>query len=650
MPRLEQIVAHIANQSGAQDQGQDVQKINAYLNTLTARYQDLSAREDDEDFSPNEEAELKLVEYLQNKTQEFLEKERELKEALDAQPRNQEAIRSAMRGAMQASNELDNMYTQLKDVYPKSPAVTGSAEFDALWQTETFEDAAETLTDIGNYRRSRVAQDIEEGAPEDLFRGRQREYRRGERHQYFSALNDPSDYIDENAEPEECSIISMEDLQGKKRTAYGALDVPTSVTLLSSQLQVAGRLMKTKVSRDPDLSDEDNEIYQKVGDKLNEYSAALNNLVHVDPKEEPERYAQNLKKVSTLPAFLGQRNLQNHQTNYKLIANVLDEPISNSSSRLLDNALDGTSNFLQMDLNVRHLNPDFDPIRTPGKEPEAGSADDPILSTKDGDYFFSENPKEDLAKGLAETTFRVQNPNANPSEAQLKKRAAQIKEMPMFVQLSKNPARMEKILRSKDFTRTMQSFVSPFSTCTTARKKETLEKLKMLKEAGTFDSKQNRSSKWCNLMDSLDAIDTSDPETYDRQLQSIFDKTEIYQKGKKALGRDEGVNRRFGQSVNILGVLAQAGDAPKDRCNVLVDRTNYVRTRWGRTQPTISLAASTLPMVDKINKDYNEIKVAEKDLYKRHQLKNNQLFPDYGLLQALPDETIKKQPERNLNI
>lgn len=136
-----------------------------------------------------------------------------------------------------------------------------------------------------------------------------------------------------------------------------------------------------------------------------------------------------------------------------------------------------------------------------------------------------------------------------------------------------------------------------------------------------------------------------------RQLQSVFDKTEIYQKGKKAIGRDQGVNRRFSQTVNILGILAQAGDAPKDRCNVLVDRTNYVRTRWGRTQPTISLDEKALPIVKRVNKDHTSIQIAKKDLYQRRNIKADEDYSKYSMLQEMPEETIddRKKTKVELN-
>ena len=58
--------------------------------------------------------------------------------------------------------------------------------------------------------------------------------------------------------------------------------------------------------------------------------------------------------------------------------------------------LNETADFLQMDMNIRHLNPDYD-ILQQGPTPEEETTPDvsePLSDfTKDGEYFFSINPK-----------------------------------------------------------------------------------------------------------------------------------------------------------------------------------------------------------------------------------------------------------------
>ena len=650
MPRLEQIVAHIANQSASEDNlGQDALKIQAFSDALSVRSQELTTKDKRQRLSEEEEAELNSIKRLQERTEDFLEKERVLKKALDTRPRNLSQIRRAMRDAMQASTDLDNTYTKMKTDFPSSPTVAGAGEFDELWKTETFEDADETLSDIGNYR-SRLA-DIVEGRtiPEPIER------QRNALDQPIIVYDDANEYIDETEEPEASDIISAEELMAKNKNRFGQIDAPPALNRLTSQLRYAAQALQSKMAKADGIrivvNDEDFYEYTKLADKLFDYSTAIDRVIHPDPDEDPKIIQEDLKKVSTLPAFLGQRNLTNKKTNYEMTAEVLNQRGSGTSQQIFDSDLIETADFLKMDMDIRHLNPNAGILQdsTPGQE--TPDISQPIALIDDDSYFISMNPKEDLAQGLAGALLRVENPNRSPSEAQLNKKAEQVKEMPMFKQLMKDPKRVQKILKEKDYTRTLQSFVSPFSTCPTAKKREVLEKLKMLKELGTFDSKVHRSDKWCNLMDSLDNIDTSKPETYDRQLQSIFDKTEIYQKGKKAIGRDQGVNRRFSQTVNILGILAQAGDAPKDRCNVLVDRTNYVRTRWGRTQPTISLDEKNLPIVKRVNKDHTSIQIAKKDLYQRRNIKADEDYSKYSMLQEMPEETIddRKKAKVELN-
>ena len=69
MPRLEQIVAHIANQSASEDNlGQDALKIQAFSDALSVRSQELTTKDKRQGLSEEEEAELNSIERLQERT------------------------------------------------------------------------------------------------------------------------------------------------------------------------------------------------------------------------------------------------------------------------------------------------------------------------------------------------------------------------------------------------------------------------------------------------------------------------------------------------------------------------------------------------------------------------------------------------------
>lgn len=626
MPRLQNIIAHIVNQMNPRtgSAGNDAMQILTFAAGLMSRSQELTQKDETTGLLPGEVQEMEQIAALYEKTLEFFEKGRSLKEALDREEKDRTEIRGAMREAETSASELDALYSQYKTAYPDSIPESAAGGFDTLWNTETFEDSQPVLDEISSYTRSQLTQRVTQAQNEE--------------DELIDLDNVRRDLIDENAELEAAPILSLEDLQKKGMTNDGRLKTPISMNALSNQFRYAADNMRNKPSKEI-ISEEEFEVYEKLADELSDYATALEMIQEKRPETSPETIEKSLQKVATLPDFLGRRNQYNTKTNYQLLADVLHES-QITSQNMLDSALVGTGEFLGLDMRIKALNTRYDfgeeiSLMTPKSDP---------LKVN---QVISLDPKGDLANELAKTSLRVEKHVQEPSKADVQKRAASIKKNGMFRQLAKDPERIQKILVEKDFSRTLQSFSSPFSTCSVEKKKEVLEKLKMFKEGENMDSRQNRSTKWCNLLDAIDAIDTSDPATYDQQLDNILNKTEIHMKGKKTVQSDDGVNRRFIQDVCVLGILAQAGPSARDRANILVDRTNYVRTRWGRTQPTISLDPKRLIPVGRINNDYNEIKVAEKDPFKRHELRNQWGFENYSLFKQQPNEDKNAEEPQN---
>ena len=663
MPRLENIVAHIANQFNTKtgEVGTDALRLINFTDALGSRSTDLGEKEMTSGLTAEEAKEREQINAFYEVLNSFIEKEQDLKRALDAEQKDRKVIRDTMREVTKLSQQVDNLYSRFRTNFPNSLSEEQFQPFDNVWSKDTFDDSQAMLDTINSYTKSRIAlalenQDNEVKQPIAARRGNRREL-------WGNSRVNPADLIDEAAKPEESSIISMEDIDTKWRDPFNRYQAPNDLRYLSSQLQQASRIMEDmpQTNQEPTgltimgLSDAEEELHLNLGKKLLDYSNALDYISSKDPQCNQERFEENLKKVSTLPAFLGQRNKTNQKTNYELIADVLKKDPFGSQD-LLDSTLTRAGEALHMDMRVRQLNPDYEykaskllDTPTPGGEyliDLSTNPEDPI-----SDMRIYLNPKEDLATELAKTSFRAPNQNPNPSEAQIRKRANTFKKMPMYKKQAKNPSRMVEILKNKNYSRTLEAFENPFLSCPVEKKKEVLEKLKMLKETdGAFDPVRGRSAKWVSLMNSLDNIDTSDPSTYDNQLKNILTHTEAHMKGKKAISwRDNGINRRFEQDVNILGILAQAGPFAKDRANVLVDRTNYIRTRWWRNDPTISVETSELPLVGRINEDYNQIKQAEHDPYKRNQLKGFYNFDNYSMLQNIPDTKQHKNVQPNLN-
>lgn len=134
-------------------------------------------------------------------------------------------------------------------------------------------------------------------------------------------------------------------------------------------------------------------------------------------------------------------------------------------------------------------------------------------------------------------------------------------------------------------------------------------------------------------MSSLDSINTADPSTYDTQLEDIFQKTETCMKGNKALSFNQGKNRRFDQCLDILGVMAQTSAFARDRANILVDRTNYVRTRWYRPdQPLVSIDASQRLAVRMIDDHHAQVMKSGRDEYNYQRLQDQPGYENYSLM------------------
>lgn len=162
------------------------------------------------------------------------------------------------------------------------------------------------------------------------------------------------------------------------------------------------------------------------------------------------------------------------------------------------------------------------------------------------------------------------------------KNVAKIREMPVFQQLCKDPRNVRALLRAgsngdfKRFNATINVF-RPFASTDRAQSLLVLEKLKGMTEY--MDPKQGRSSAWKALIDSLNSINLNDPELDpEKKLQEIYDKDCAYLKGKKSLRKNQELQNRFDQGMDVLAVLAEAGDFARMACQSVVDRVNEVRT------------------------------------------------------------------------
>ena len=162
------------------------------------------------------------------------------------------------------------------------------------------------------------------------------------------------------------------------------------------------------------------------------------------------------------------------------------------------------------------------------------------------------------------------------------KNAAKIRKMPVFKQLCKDPRNVRALLRAgstgdvKRFNATINIF-RPFATTDKAQSMLVLEKLKGMVDY--MDPKQGRSSAWKALIDSITSINLNEPNLDpEKKLKEIYDKDCAYLKGKKSLRKNQELQNRFDQGMDVLAVLAEAGEFARMASQSVVDRVNEVRT------------------------------------------------------------------------
>ncbi|MBO6158556.1 MAG: hypothetical protein J6P72_04735, partial [Firmicutes bacterium] len=238
-----------------------------------------------------------------------------------------------------------------------------------------------------------------------------------------------------------------------------------------------------------------------------------------------------------------------------------------------------------------------------------------------------------------------------PSWAEINKEGKSFLKLPMFKQLAKSPERMQSYLKNQNYTDLVQKMNAPFMEGSVEKKREVLEKLKMFSQnRQLMDGPEGRSDKWKNLLSSMQEIDTSKPETYDRQLEKVFGHTEAYMKGKKTKSSDAGIDRRFEQCLDILGIVAETSDFARDRANILVDRTNHVRTRWLRSQPTVSIEVGSRDAVKQIDSQHAQLMKAKKDPVALEDIKGDAAYDAYTLVGEVEQISESRKASRNLSM
>ena len=154
--------------------------------------------------------------------------------------------------------------------------------------------------------------------------------------------------------------------------------------------------------------------------------------------------------------------------------------------------------------------------------------------------------------------------------------AAELMKKPAIRQIAKDQNQFNGIMfRSKwEAAEEGGKLINPFS----GEKERQRQALSNLKELlYHMDAPAGRSTKWKNLVNSLKAIDLNNEATYTQQLQNIYNKNEIYMKGKKSVRYHEDGQHRFDQSLDVLSELSTVSGAAKNASQLLLDRTNEVR-------------------------------------------------------------------------
>ena len=159
--------------------------------------------------------------------------------------------------------------------------------------------------------------------------------------------------------------------------------------------------------------------------------------------------------------------------------------------------------------------------------------------------------------------------------------AKQLRESPIFRRLCKDPQRVKDLLTkdpkrpNKQFNAMMHMF-RPFGNVKAEKGQAVLANLKNM--LPVMDPPRGRSKEWKALYESIENIDLLDlPADPEKKLQEIYDKTCAYMKGKKSLRKNQELQNRFDQCLDVLSVLAGSGPYGKLAAETVIDRVNEVR-------------------------------------------------------------------------
>ena len=167
------------------------------------------------------------------------------------------------------------------------------------------------------------------------------------------------------------------------------------------------------------------------------------------------------------------------------------------------------------------------------------------------------------------------------SESKARKYAKQFKANPAFKRYFKNQENVNKHLANPDrLASTCANILNPFANVDTKKARAILEKVQS--SLGTMTG-GNKEKEWTAVKESLNAIDLTDPDSYGRQMQSIFDAASQYMKGRKSLRSSALAQEKFDFAMRTVAELSEAGEFALNAAQTLMDRTNEVRMGHDRS-------------------------------------------------------------------
>ena len=156
--------------------------------------------------------------------------------------------------------------------------------------------------------------------------------------------------------------------------------------------------------------------------------------------------------------------------------------------------------------------------------------------------------------------------------------AKQLKNNPSFKRYFKDPENFQKHMKDPShLVSTCVNITHPFKNVDPKKQKEILGKLSVL-----LSNAENRygltgGKEWKEYKKSLASIDVNDPDSYDKQLQNVFDKASAYMKGRKSLRGNNWAQEKFDIALASIAELSEAGEFAHNAAQALMDRTNEVR-------------------------------------------------------------------------